>query len=131
MLGMFDYITDLSTVHKDPRASCKVSASGHDLLSLVYNTLDECLYLFATSDTVLCDVRVSKLDMTAFKVELVGCASFAFPSLTPQPRRARSEGEAFSLSKHPQGTEVKAITYSNMQVHEEDGRVDVFVIIDI
>jgi SHS2 domain-containing protein len=44
-------------------------------------------------------------------------------------------GEKFDLARHPQGTEVKAITYSNMQVleREVDGvfRVDVFVIVDI
>jgi len=54
-----------------------------------------------------------------------------------------SYGEVFDLSKHPQGTEVKAITYSNMQIHEaieprgsdtqksQDGLYHLFVIIDI
>jgi SHS2 domain-containing protein len=48
-----------------------------------------------------------------------------------------SEGEKFDLSKHPQGTEVKAITYSAMQIHEKPAegttpaRVDVYVIVDI
>ena len=45
--------------------------------------------------------------------------------------RATGYGETFDLSKHPQGTEVKAITYSNMQIHEEDEKKQVFVIIDI
>lgn len=45
--------------------------------------------------------------------------------------RARGFGETFELGKHPQGTEVKAITYSNMQVHENEGKCEVFVIIDI
>ena len=44
---------------------------------------------------------------------------------------ARCYGEVFNLDKHPQGTEVKAITYSNMQIHKKDDRVDVYVIIDI
>ncbi|XP_067318214.1 protein archease-like [Anolis sagrei] len=39
-------------------------------------------------------------------------------------------GEEFSLSKHLQGTKVKAITYSAMQIHEEK-KSEVFVIIDI
>jgi SHS2 domain-containing protein len=48
-----------------------------------------------------------------------------------------SEGEKFDLSKHPQGTEVKAITYSAMQIHEKPAEgntpasVDVYVIVDI
>lgn len=46
-------------------------------------------------------------------------------------------GEEFDLGKHPQGTEVKAVTYSNMQIHEHDseaspdGLAHVFVVIDI
>lgn len=40
-------------------------------------------------------------------------------------------GEPMNLSKHTQGTEVKAITYSNMQFHEKDNYAEVFVIVDI
>jgi len=46
--------------------------------------------------------------------------------------QAQGKGELFSLKKHPQGTEVKAITYSAMQIHvKEDGYSDIFVVIDI
>ncbi|KAG8036452.1 hypothetical protein G9C98_003774 [Cotesia typhae] len=46
---------------------------------------------------------------------------------------ARAYGEEFQLGKHPQGTEVKAITYSAMQIHTPPvtERPEVFVIIDI
>ena len=47
-------------------------------------------------------------------------------------------GETFDSAKHSSGTEVKAITYSNMQVydtapdeHGRGGRVDLYVIVDI
>jgi hypothetical protein len=42
-------------------------------------------------------------------ITLMLCLSLAF-------RFSRSKGEKFDFEKHPQGTEVKAITYSNMQV---------------
>ena len=47
---------------------------------------------------------------------------------------AIAKGESFDLRRHPQGTEVKAITYSNMQVYDRDDtrkRAELFVIIDI
>jgi SHS2 domain-containing protein len=37
----------------------------------------------------------------------------------------------FVRGKHATGTEVKAITYSAMQIREEDGDAEVFVIVDI
>ena len=42
-----------------------------------------------------------------------------------------SEGEMFERGKHASGTEVKAITYSNMQIREQPGDAEVFVIVDI
>lgn len=41
------------------------------------------------------------------------------------------KGEKMNLEKHPQGTEIKAITYSNMQIHETESRSDIWVIVDI
>ena len=41
-------------------------------------------------------------------------------------------GEVFSLDTHEQGTEVKAITYSTMQIAEKGGGgAEVFVVVDI
>jgi SHS2 domain-containing protein len=42
-------------------------------------------------------------------------------------------GEEWNTEKHPQGTEIKAITYSNMQIHShpQQQRHDVYVIVDI
>jgi SHS2 domain-containing protein len=41
------------------------------------------------------------------------------------------QGCIFDPEKHGQGTEIKAITYSNMQIHNADTRVDLYVIVDI
>jgi SHS2 domain-containing protein len=52
-----------------------------------------------------------------------------------RPRlRCRARGERFDcghLGKHTQGTEVKAITYSNMQINRGAERTDLYVIVDI
>jgi SHS2 domain-containing protein len=40
-------------------------------------------------------------------------------------------GETFNRHRHVAGTEIKAITYSAMQIHEREGDAEVFVIVDI
>jgi SHS2 domain-containing protein len=49
------------------------------------------------------------------------------PHLACQRRR----GERFDRARHECGTEVKAITYSAMQVRQSLGDAEVFVIVDI
>ncbi|XP_042625388.1 protein archease isoform X2 [Cyprinus carpio] len=58
------------------------------------------------------EVKVLHIDRVRFRIRSIGW------------------GEEFNLNKHPQGTEVKAITYSAMQVHDTE-KPDIFVIIDI
>ena len=73
--------------------------------SLLFNLLDEFLYRFATNEWIVRDVVVERLDLTAFSATVTGY------------------GEAFTLQKHTQGTEIKAITYSNMQIFVQGKRV--------
>ncbi|VDN24458.1 unnamed protein product [Gongylonema pulchrum] len=84
------------------------------MISLVARLLDEALYAFSTEPFFIgCVAKVLQLDRERFEA------------------RVRCWGESFDLAKHPQGTEIKAITYSNMQVHETPLRSDIFVIVDI
>ena len=46
-------------------------------------------------------------------------------------RWCRRNGETFDRQKHASGTEVKAITYSAMDVREQGDDAEVFVIVDI
>ena len=87
---------------------------GHDVLSLLFAFMDEFLFVFSTEDFVCKSLSIIEFDLESFKIVAIG------------------HGEKFSLSKHPQGTEIKAITYSNMQVlNTTPDRVDVYVIVDI
>ena len=111
-LAMFGVMTDLSGV--DRIRGEDIVASGHDLESLLYNFLDECLFIFS-ADPFLC---ASEVHITEFNED-----NFSI--------KATLHGEPFDLSKHNQGTEVKAITYSNMQIFDKPGDCECFVIIDI
>jgi SHS2 domain-containing protein len=41
------------------------------------------------------------------------------------------KGERWNPEKHLPGTEIKAITYSNMQIHRTHDKTDIYVIVDI
>ncbi|XP_035418065.1 protein archease isoform X2 [Cygnus atratus] len=111
VMAMFGYMTDTETV--EPLDTVEVEAEGHDMLSLLFHFLDEWLYKFSANEFfVPREVKVLYIDRMQFKIRSIGW------------------GEEFSLQKHPQGTEVKAITYSAMQICEEE-KPEVFVIIDI
>lgn len=113
-LAMFGYMTEMETVEVDPELTRTVTAKGHDMMSLLYNFMDEFLFVFCSEDMIFCDISVTQFDRKTFKMQ------------------AQGRGELFDLKKHPQGTEVKAITYSAMQIHEkDDGHSDIFVVIDI
>ena len=113
-LAMFGYMTELEYVV--PSETQEVNAEGHDLLSLLYHFLDEFLFLFSAEPFfVPRTVEITEFDVKNFKIKAIGT------------------GETFDISKHPQGSEVKAITYSNMQVlSSPDGKKwDCYVIVDI
>ena len=101
-----------------------VETSGHDLESALYNFLDEWLFNFC-ADPFFVPFKIEINEFTRTN-ENDGDGD-------DQAVRIKSVGigETFTLERHPQGTEVKAITYSAMQINEEDGFAEVFVIIDI
>jgi SHS2 domain-containing protein len=121
--AMFGYMTDLGRIH--PRQERTVAVSAHDAPSLVLAFLQEWLTRFHEDGFVARRVRV---------------AGAVDRGLLP-PRcwtvAAQGDGEVFDPSRHVPGTEVKAVTYSNLQVvegssaDEEEGRCDIWVIVDI
>ena len=111
-VAMFGYMTEIEKVEAK-RNEIVVAKGTTDLKSLLYKLMDEFLYLFCTEGFTARELRIIEFDRKNLTI------------------RAEGFGETFDLKKHPQGTEVKAITYSAMQIHEKFDRVDVFVVIDI
>jgi len=124
-VAIMGYLTELPLVDiDDARSPAESEAKGEDLESLLYSFLEEVLYLwqtFAEGDYfIFKKVTITELSLgPEFKVKF------------------KAYGEIFDLKKHPQGTEVKAITYSAMQVIPADkntkkpGVAELYVIIDI
>ena len=97
VLAMFDYMTDRRLVR--PAQELLLTVSGaHDLNSLLYKFMDECLFHFSAEFFTLCEVRITHLDL-----ERWGLAATAW-------------GEPFDRTRHTIGTEVKAITFQCMTV---------------
>lgn len=120
-LAMFGYMTELDTVEEC--TSHTIESSGHDLQSALYNFLDEWLYNFSADPFFI-----------PFKIEITEFSRSESDSDDEDENiviKAVGFGETFSLDKHPQGTEVKAITYSAMQINQTENFCEVFVIIDI
>ena len=113
-IAMFGYMTELDTVEE--AGTLLLESSGHDLHSALFNFLDEWLFNFSADPFFI-----------PFKIEIT-----EFERAEDDIRiKSVGYGETFELNKHPQGTEVKAITYSAMQICEKENFSEVFVIIDI
>ena len=111
---MFGYMTDLDTIEES--STLQIEASGHDLQSVLYNYLDEWLFNFSADPFFIpFKIEVTEFDRSQEEIRI----------------KAIGYGETFDLDKHPQGTEVKAITYSAMQITEKDSFCETFVIVDI
>lgn len=113
VVAMYGYMVELDNVKISEEPIVEIEATGHDMESLLYSLMDEFLFDFNT------ELNVCK------KVEIV---AFNRQNWTVS---AKGYGEQFDREKHTPGTEVKAITYSAMQIHESDEKAELYVIIDI
>jgi len=126
---MFGYITELDTV-----SECKsetITVQGHDMESALYNFLDEWLFTFnADPFFVPFKIEITKFIRNRKETQIQNQTELEDNEDNIEIE-AIGFGETFDLQKHPQGTEVKAITYSAMQIYEKSNFSEVFVIIDI
>ena len=87
---------------------------GEDYLELLFNWLEEVLLLISIDNQVISsfEIEISKLD-TKYRLTAWGMA------------------ESIDISKHNYRTEIKGITYHEMEVLQEDGRYKVRFILDL
>ena len=126
-LCMFNYMTPLKGILETCLSGGKknikrrtFSMSGSDMESLVYHWLDELLFQFSTGFFVPVAIQITELNLESWTIQAVAI------------------GDVFDTKVHACGTEIKAITYSAMQIYTADddrkhakGKTELYVIVDI
>ncbi|MHA2283835.1 MAG: archease [Promethearchaeota archaeon] len=98
-----------------PEIEKKIEIVAEDKYALCFDFLSEFLYLFDVEDLVFSNVSVKSIRKIEEKYKLIALA----------------KGEPFDRDKHEIGTEVKAITYSFMNIEEKDNKVEINIVFDI
>jgi SHS2 domain-containing protein len=148
LLGLYGVMLNIELVRVCSDVAPQTwTAVGHDLKSLLFNFLDEGLYRFHVDGFVASRVVVINWQTPADEATLTEDESTLDTmgqSTTSEAFRIQvmAYGEQYDRERHDSGTEVKAITYSAMNIRkrrldEASDRIDperiyeVFVIVDI
>ncbi len=109
--AMFSVMTDIKTIL--PKEKKRIEIESEDYYSLLYDWLEELLILFGSEALVFSKFEIKNIQKINEKISLI----------------AEVWGEIFDISCHPQKTEVKAITYAQMEITQtEEGMVVQFVL---
>ncbi len=112
-LALFEVMTDTSKI--DQTLSEVVEVRATDNFELLYNWLEQFLVKFEVENKIY-----SKFEVEAIKK--INSKFFL---------RAKIFGESFDNEKHPSKVEVKAITYHDMDIEENNGLFKAKVLLDI
>ena len=107
--ALFDQWTDLRKVRG--KISQEISIQGADREDLLVRWLGELLFLGESRGYLFKEFTIRRLDSTSLK--------------------AVARGEIFDPSRHRFKTEIKAVTYHQVEVKEKDGRWEGRVIFDM
>lgn len=110
--AFYDSIVDIDKV--STLETKKISVEGIDLGNLLYNFLEELLYLFDTEMFVGKEIKVD-ISKRGEKSSLI----------------AQIKGEILDLKKHEPKTEIKAVTYHEMYIKKVGDKYIAHVILDI
>jgi SHS2 domain-containing protein len=111
-LALFEVMVDTKKVN--PRQEIKVELEAEDEGALLYDWLDRLIYFHDSENIVMSKFKV-KISRTkdGFKLS------------------AQAWGERFDPKKHPERTDVKAMTYHMMEIKHEKNRCSVQAVVDI
>ena len=118
-LAMFNVITDISKVKKDESREFEIVSE--DLVSLLYDYLEELLFLQDTEFLFFSD----------FKVNIEKIVDENSSSLENYKLTCFACGEEIDWNVHSPKSEVKAITFHKMCVKEDNGVFKLRAILDL
>ena len=110
-LAMFSIITDTKKIKKNIKKG--IEAKGHDLKSLLYNFLEELLFLIDTENFLLNHVEEIVIHEKEGKyfIEAIAIGDKA--------------------DNYETNGDIKAVTYNEMEIKEEKGKVIVQIVLDL
>jgi len=98
-----------------PKVERKIIIKAEDKEALLFDFLSEFLYIFDVDELVFSQIYVSKIEKSNDNYKL----------------QATLKGEKFDLNKHEIGIEVKAITYSFLNIEEKHESTIIDIVFDI
>jgi len=107
--ALFDIIADINTVQ--PARRRRLSIQGADLEELMVNWLSELHYQFEVHGLLL--------------------RRFSVLSLDDRSLRAQVQGEAYDPDRHRLKTDIKAVTYHQLEIAQVGGEWQAAIIFDI
>ena len=118
-LAMFNVITDIDKVKKVE--SRELEIVSEDLVSLLYDYLEELLFLQDTEFLFFCD----------FKIDIEKIEDKESSNLENYKLTCSAYGEEINWDVHTHKSEVKAITFHKMCVKEDNGVFKLRAILDL
>jgi SHS2 domain-containing protein len=109
--GLNDTMIDVKSV--TPDREIKIKAEGHDLHELFFDWLNNVMLLLVADGIVMSEFVVRFKKNSIYTVEGV------------------AKGEKLDLSKHHYKVEIKAVTYHEMQVKQENNNFTVRFLLDL
>lgn len=107
--ALFDLITELPEVKEEVSFPVEVTASDRE--DLLVRFLSELLYLFASKNYL--------------------CKQVSFLSLAEKSLQAETWGEIFDPVRHEIKAEIKAITYHQLEIKENNDLLEARLVLDI
>ncbi|MHA1712189.1 MAG: archease [Candidatus Freyarchaeota archaeon] len=111
--ALYELMTDTSRVN--PEVERRIEVEGEDLESLLYNWLEEFIYLTDSEGLIFSVVNVEEIRRENGRYRLA----------------ATARGERFNPEKHVSKTDVKAATYHEMEINVGEGEARLVFVLDI